>query len=103
MRFLQANGVPRRTLILKYGLRYASIPIVSAISATFITQIAGTVVLESVFAIPGMGSLVARATLNHDLAVLQGAVLAFTIIILLANVLTDILYSLLNPKVTALV
>ncbi len=102
MRFLQANGIPRRTLIYKYGLRYSAIPILSAISATFITQTAGTVVLESVFAIPGMGSLVARATLNHDLAVLQGAVLAFTIIILLANVITDILYSLLNPKVTAL-
>ncbi|WJL96763.1 ABC transporter permease [Microbacterium sp. ET2] len=102
MRFLQANGVPRRTLIYKYGLRYSAIPILSAISATFITQTAGTVVLESVFAIPGMGSLVARATLNHDLAVLQGAVLMFTIIILIANVLTDVLYSLLNPKVTAL-
>lgn len=102
MRFLQANGIPRRTLIYKYGLRYSAIPIASAISATFITQTSGTVVLESVFAIPGMGSLVARATLNHDLAVLQGAVLMFTVIILLANVLTDIIYSLLNPKVTAI-
>jgi peptide/nickel transport system permease protein len=102
MRFMQANGIPRRTLIMKYGLRYASIPILSTISATFVTQIAGTVVLESVFAIPGMGSLVARATLNHDLVQLQGAVLAFTVIILIANVITDVLYSLLNPKVRAL-
>lgn len=102
MRFMQANGMPPRKLILKYGLRYSAIPILSAVSATFVTQVAGTVVLESVFAIPGMGSLVARATLNHDLAVLQGAVLAFTVIILIANVLTDVLYSLLNPRVRAL-
>jgi peptide/nickel transport system permease protein len=99
MRFMQANGIPRRRLIYKYGLRYAAIPIVSTISATFIMLVGGTVVLESVFAIPGMGSLVSLATLNHDLSAIQGAVLVFTIIILIANVLTDIVYSMLNPKV----
>jgi peptide/nickel transport system permease protein len=101
MRFLQANGVPRRRLIFKYGLRYASIPILATISATFVGHISGTVTLESVFAIPGMGSMVARATTNGDLAVIQGAVLLFTAVILVVNIATDIVYTFLNPKVRA--
>jgi len=101
MRFLQANGFPRRRLILKYGLRYAAIPVLATISATFVNHIGGTVTLESVFAIPGLGSMVARGTTNHDLANIQGAVLLFTAVILLVNLLTDIVYTLLNPKVRA--
>lgn len=101
MRFLQANGIPRRRLVLKYGLRYASIPMLATVSATFVGHITGTVTLESVFAIPGMGSLVARATTNGDLAVIQGAVLLFTVVILIVNIITDIVYTFLNPKVRA--
>jgi peptide/nickel transport system permease protein len=101
MRFLQANGIPRRRLIFGYGLRYAAIPILATVSASFIGHIGGTVTLESVFAIPGLGSLVARSTLNHDLAVIQGTVLLFTAVILVVNILTDIVYTLLNPKVRA--
>jgi peptide/nickel transport system permease protein len=101
MRFMQANGIPRHKLLFKYGLRYASIPILATISATFVTHIGGTVTLESVFAIPGMGSLVARSTTNHDLSTIQGAVLTFTVAILIVNILTDVIYSLLNPKVRA--
>lgn len=101
MRFMQANGIPRHKLLFKYGLRYASIPILATISATFVTHIGGTVTLESVFAIPGMGSLVARSTTNHDLSSIQGAVLTFTVAILIVNILTDVIYSFLNPKVRA--
>jgi peptide/nickel transport system permease protein len=101
MRFMQANGIPRRRLIFKYGLRNASIPILATISATFVAHIGGTVTLESVFAIPGLGSMVARATTNHDLALVQGAVLLFTAVILAVNILTDVIYTFLNPKVRA--
>ena len=101
MRFMQANGIPRHKLLFKYGLRYASIPILATVSATFVTHIGGTVTLESVFAIPGMGSLVARSTTNHDLSTIQGAVLTFTVAILIVNILTDVIYSFLNPKVRA--
>ncbi len=99
MRFLQANGVPRRSLVLKYGLRYAAVPISATISATFINIIGGTVLIETIFAIPGLGSLVSTSTTTHDLASTQGAVLTFTVIILIVNIVTDVAYSLLNPKV----
>ena len=101
MRFMQANGIPRRRLIFTYGLRYSATPIIAAISTTFITHVGGTVVLESIYAIPGMGSLVATATLNHDLSAIQGAVLVFTVVILGVNLLTDVVYAVLNPKVRA--
>jgi peptide/nickel transport system permease protein len=101
MRFLQANGVPRRSLIFRYGLRYASIPILATVSATFINHIGGTVTLESVFAIPGLGSMVARGTTQHDLSNVQGAVLLFTAVILIVNIITDVVYTFLNPKVRA--
>jgi peptide/nickel transport system permease protein len=99
MRFLQANGIPRTTLIVRYALRYAAIPITATISATFIMVLGGTVLIETVFAIPGLGSLVSKSTTTHDLSAIQGAVLAFTIIILVVNLLTDVVYSALNPKV----
>lgn len=99
MRFMQANGIPRRRLIFKHGLRAAAIPIVSAIAMCFINLFGGTVALEAVFAIPGLGRMVETATIRHDIAVIQGAVLAYTIVVLVVLILSDILYGLLNPKV----
>lgn len=99
MRFLQANGFPRRPLLFRHGLRYAAVPIVSAISVTFINMFGSTAALESVFAIPGYGSIVTTATLNHDLALVQGVVLAYTVVIVIATVLSDIVYVVLNPKI----
>ena len=99
MRFLQANGFPTRALLFTHGLRYASVPIVSAISITFINMFGSTAAIESVFAIPGYGSIVTTATLNHDLALVQGVVLAYTVVIVIATVFSDVIYALLNPKI----
>jgi peptide/nickel transport system permease protein len=99
IRFLQANGVPRRSLLFRHALRYASVPIVSAVAVTFISFFAATATLEIVFAIPGLGAQVATATTNHDLSVLQGVVLAYTIVTVVTILLADIVYSFLNPKV----
>lgn len=101
MRFMQANGISRRSLIFRHGLRYAAVPIVSAAAASFINLFGGTVALESVFALPGLGSLVATSTLRHDLTTIQGAVLVYTVVILAVTLLSDVLYALLNPKVLA--
>lgn len=99
MRFMQGNGISRGSLILKHGLRYAALPITAAICASFINLFGGTVALESVFAIPGMGSLVALSTLQHDLPTIQGAVVTYTVVILVVTLLADVVYALLNPKV----
>jgi peptide/nickel transport system permease protein len=101
MRFMQANGIPRARLILRHGLRYAAVPVVSAIAGCFVNLFGGTVALETVFAIPGLGQSVDVATRTHDISVIQGAVLGYTVVILVVLVLSDVLYGLLNPKVRA--
>jgi peptide/nickel transport system permease protein len=99
VRFLQANGVPPRSLLFRHALRYASVPIVAALAVTFINFFSTTATLEIVFAIPGLGASVATATSNHDLSVLQGVVLVYTIVTVVVTLLADIVYSFLNPKV----
>lgn len=99
MRFMQANGIPRGRLIFQHGLRFAAVPIVSALGGCFVNLFGGTVALEAVFAIPGLGQMVDVATTRHDLTVIQGAVLSYTVVILITVILTDVLYGLLNPKV----
>lgn len=101
MRFMQANGIPRGRLIFRHGLRYAAVPIISAIAGCFVNLFGGTVALETVFAIPGLGQLVDVATRTHDISVIQGAVLGYTVVILITLTLTDVLYGFLNPKVRA--
>jgi peptide/nickel transport system permease protein len=99
MRFLQANGVSRFSLLFRHGLRHASVPIVAAVAITFINFFSSTATLEIVFAIPGLGSQVSLSTGNHDLSVLQGVVLIYTLVIVVVTLLADIVYMLLNPKV----
>jgi peptide/nickel transport system permease protein len=99
MRFMQANGIPRLRLIFQHGLRFAAIPIISAITGCFVNLFGGTVALEAVFAIPGLGQMVDVATIRHDIVVIQGAVVSYTVVILITMVLSDVLFGLLNPKV----
>lgn len=96
MRFMQANGISRNSLIYRHGLRYSATAIVSGISSSFINLFGGTVALETIFAIPGLGSLVTTATLQHDLPTVQGTVLVYTIVILIVTLLADICYRLLD-------
>lgn len=98
MRFLQANGFSRRSLIYKHAPRYAAMPIFAAMVGSFVNLFGGTVALESIFALPGLGSMVVTATTQRDLVVIQGAVLAYTVIVLLATLVGDLVNVMLNPK-----
>lgn len=98
MRFMQANGISRRSLVYGHGLRYSASAILSGTTSTFINLFGGTVALETIFAIPGLGSLVTQSTIQHDLPVVQGTVLAYTIAILVVTLLADIGYRLLDRK-----
>lgn len=101
MRFMQANGIPRRDLIFKHGLRFSAVPIISAVTGCFVNLFGGTIALEMVFAIPGLGQMVDVATIRKDIAVIQGAVLAYTLVIVVVLIISDVLYGALNPKVRA--
>lgn len=98
MRFLQANGLSRRSLVYKHAPRYAAGPIAAAIVASFVNLFGGTVALETIFAIPGLGSQVVMSTTQRDLVVIQGTVLAYTLGVLVVTLIGDIVSVALNPK-----
>ncbi len=98
-RTLRANGASEASLIYKHALRNASAPVVTVIGILFVGALSGTVVVENVFVIPGLGSQALQSTLAHDLPVIQGIAVYFTIIVVVVNVLIDIATTILNPKV----
>ena len=99
MAALRMAGLPRRALLLRHALRNAAIPIVTAAGLFAVAMLGGTILVEQVFVLPGMGSLVVQAAADHDLPVIEGAVLYFTLIVIVVNLLIDLSYAWLNPKV----
>ena len=98
IRALRASGISERSIIWKHALRNASLPVVTVIGLVTIAAISGTVFVERVFVLPGMGSLAVEAALNSDIALLQGTTLYFTLMIIGVNLLVDLSYGWLNPK-----
>jgi peptide/nickel transport system permease protein len=96
---LRMAGLSRRTIMFRHALRNAAIPIVTAAGLFTIAMLGGTVLVEQVFALPGLGSLVVQAATDHDLPVIEGVVLYFTVIVIALNLLTDLSYAWLNPRV----
>ena len=96
---LRMAGLSRRSLLLRHALRNAAIPIVTAAGLFSIAMLGGTILVEQVFVLPGMGSLVVEAAADHDLPVIEGTVLYFTLIVIVVNLLIDLSYAWLNPKV----
>ena len=99
MTALRMAGLPRRSLLLRHALRNAAIPVVTAAGLFAIAMLGGTILVEQVFVLPGMGSLVVQAASDHDLPVIEGAVLYFTVIVIVVNLLIDLSYAWLNPRV----
>jgi peptide/nickel transport system permease protein len=99
MRTLRAAGVPARSIIGKHALRNAAIPVITVTGLIFIGSLSGTVLVETVFALPGLGGLVVQATSQHDLPLIQGVAVYFTVAVIVVNLLVDLTYSWLDPRV----
>lgn len=99
VRTLRASGISRRSITFKHVLRSAAIPVATVIGLVFVGALSGTVLVESVFAMPGLGGLAVQATANHDLPLIQGVVVYFTVIVIAVNVLVDLAYGALDPRV----
>lgn len=96
----RSKGLRTRTVILKHGLRNALIPVVTVLGLTFALSLGGSVLIENVFAIPGLGQLITTAGIRRDYPVIEGAMVYLTLISLIVNLLVDLSYSLINPRVT---
>jgi peptide/nickel transport system permease protein len=93
------KGVPRTAVILRHVLRNAMIPTVSVIAVQVGGLVGGLVVVETVFSYPGLGQLLLRSAIGHDLPVLTAVILLTALIYMLANMLADLSYVLLNPRI----
>ncbi|MFJ7773035.1 ABC transporter permease [Streptomyces sp. NPDC097107] len=96
---LRANGLSHRSILFRHALRNAGVPIMSVIGIVFVGLISGTIFIEQVFAMPGLGSIVQQATAQRDLPVIQGAVVYFTLLVVAANLLVDLCYGAIDPRV----
>jgi peptide/nickel transport system permease protein len=99
VRTAMAKGLRQRVVIFKHGLKNAAIPVVTVLGFQVAFLLGGSVVVEQLFALPGLGGLAIRAVLNRDLPVIQGVVVFTTVIVMVVNLFVDVLYGWLNPKV----
>ncbi len=95
----RAKGLSDRALLLRHALKNALIPVVTIVGLQFGALLGGAVVIENVFARQGMGRLAVEAILNRDFPVVQGVVLAAATIYVLINLLVDISYAVLDPRI----
>jgi peptide/nickel transport system permease protein len=96
---LRSRGLPLRVIVCKHALRNAAIPVLTTLGVVFIGLLGGTVIVEQIFGIPGLGEAAVTATTSHDLPMIEGIAFYFAILVVIVNLLVDVSYSALNPKV----
>ena len=99
VRTARAKGLSQRKVLLRHALRNAAVPIVTVIGIALAIVISGVVVTESVFAIPGLGSLTLDAIQGGDYPSVQALIILFSVVYVLINLLVDVLYTLLDPRI----
>lgn len=96
-----AKGLGNRVILRRYVLRSALVPIVTVAGLDFAALLGGAIITESVFSLPGMGRMTIRAVVDSDLPILVGTTMVSALFIVMANVVVDILYGVLDPRVRA--
>ena len=99
IRTAEAKGAAPRTVIIKHALRNAFIPILTVISLQFGALLGGAVLTETVFGWPGIGRLLVDSIGARDFAVVQGIVLVYAAVFILLNVIVDVLYVVVDPRI----
>lgn len=94
-----AKGLPERLVVIRHALRNALIPAITVVGVSLGGLLGGAVVTETVFSIPGMGRLVVQSIARRDFPVIQGAIMTIAAIYVLANLLVDVLYVYVDPRV----
>ncbi|MDX3225077.1 ABC transporter permease [Streptomyces sp. ME19-01-6] len=98
LRTARAKGLRPTQALLRHGLRNAAVPVVTVLALQLATLLVGSVVIERVFVIPGLGSLLLDSVSNRDLIVVQDVVMIIAVAVLLVNFLVDMVYLLIDPR-----
>lgn len=99
IRTAQAQGLPTRTIILRHALKPALMPVVSYLGPATAAVITGSVVIEQIFSIPGLGRYFVQGALNRDYTLVMGVVVFYGVLIIVANFFVDVVYRWLDPRV----
>lgn len=99
IRTAYSKGLLRWLVIWKHALRNSLLPVITTVGLLFGNMLGATVVIETVFAIPGMGQLAVNSILQRDFPMLQGVVLVMVVMVLIINFVTDVVYSVLDPRI----
>ncbi|QOZ82513.1 MULTISPECIES: oligopeptide ABC transporter permease OppB [Chromobacterium] len=99
IRTARAKGLPMRTIIVRHALKPALMPVVTLLGPLTISSITSAVVTESIFSLPGLGKLIVNGAANRDYTLVLGLVVLVTVIAVLLNLLVDLAYAFLDPKI----
>lgn len=99
--FAQSKGLSRARVVLRHVARNAALPLLTVLGLQSATMLGGSVVIESVFAIPGFGRLAQEAVAGRDTPLLMGIILVSAVFVILVNLIVDLLYALLDPRIGA--
>ncbi len=100
IRTARAKGLSSGVIIFKHVLKGSLLPVVSYLGPAFAAIMTGSLVVEQIFRVPGMGSYFTRSALNRDYTLLMGAMIVYSIILIVMNFIVDIVYSVLDPRVS---
>jgi len=99
VRMARANGVSARSILFRHALKNAAIRVVTVLGVLTVSLLGGTVIVETVFALPGLGGLAVSNKIQHDLPMVQGIAVYFSVIVVVVNLVVDVAYTWLDPRV----
>jgi oligopeptide transport system permease protein len=99
IRTARAKGLPERIVIFRHALKPAILPVISYLGPATAALLTGSVVIERIYTIPGLGSFFVQGALNRDYTLVMGVVVFYGILIIVLNFIVDLLYAWLNPRI----
>ena len=99
VRTARAKGLSERAMVVRHALQAAALPVLSFLGPTTAAVITGSIVIEQIFGIPGIGRYFVQGALNRDYTLVMGVVIFYAVIIIALNLLVDLLYPLFDPRV----
>jgi oligopeptide transport system permease protein len=100
IRTARAKGLRESVIIWKHVLKGAMLPVVSYLGPAFAGIVTGSVVVEQIFRVPGLGRFFVQSAFNRDYTLIMGTVIVFSVILVIMNFIVDIVYALLDPRIS---